>query len=174
MSDGTEWHWQDAVDGIEYSIYVFPILPLAASPSSSLLPMTGRNYKNLWNWRLISSSLALSTNCQSSSQITAPVHSPSVNSPSNYLIPIQYLFIYLAPLHPIIFISILHILPLQIYHSSVLLAILYLLCHHGFFFFAFTSLILHAHLICTHIVYSMCNSVLLFVSLCFILARSQF
>ena len=34
------------------------------------------------------------------SQITAPVHSPSVNSPSNYLIPILYLFIYLAPLHP--------------------------------------------------------------------------
>ena len=35
---------------------------------------------------------------QSSSQITA--HSPSVKSPSNYLIPILYLLIYLAPLHP--------------------------------------------------------------------------
>ena len=30
---------------------------------------------------------------QLSEQITAPVHSPSVNSPSNYLIPILYLFI---------------------------------------------------------------------------------
>ena len=48
----------------------------------------------------MSPSLALSTSCQSSSQITAPVHSPSVNSPSNYLIPLLYLFIYLAPLHP--------------------------------------------------------------------------
>uniref|UniRef100_A0A8K9X3J7 Reverse transcriptase domain-containing protein n=1 Tax=Oncorhynchus mykiss TaxID=8022 RepID=A0A8K9X3J7_ONCMY len=45
----------------------------------------------------------------------------------------EYLFIYFAPLHPIIFISTLHILPLQIYHSSVLLAILYLPCHHGLF-----------------------------------------
>ena len=47
-------------------------------PSSSLLPMTGTNYKNLWNWRHLSPSLALSTNCQSSSQITAPVHSPPI------------------------------------------------------------------------------------------------
>ena len=54
------------------------ILPLAASPSSSLLPMTGTNYKNLWNWKHLSPSLALSTSCQSSSQITAPVHSPSI------------------------------------------------------------------------------------------------
>ena len=51
------------------------------------------------SWRLISPSLALSTSCQSSSQIVAPVHSPSVNSPSNPLIPILYLFIYLSPLH---------------------------------------------------------------------------
>ena len=77
-----------------------PIPPLAAFPSSSLLPMTGTNCKNLWSWRLISPSLALSTSCQSSSQITTPVHSPSVNSPSNYLIPILYIFIYLAPLYP--------------------------------------------------------------------------
>ena len=55
--------------------------------------------KNLCSWRLISPSLALSASCQSSSQITAPVHSTSVNSPSIYLIPILYLFIYLVPLH---------------------------------------------------------------------------
>ena len=59
------------------------------------------------------------------------------------------LFIYFAPLHPIIFISTLHILPLQIYHSSVLLAISYLLCHHGLFF-AFTSLI-SPHLLTSYI-----------------------
>ena len=57
-----------------------------------------------WSWRLISPSLTLSTSCQSSSQITARLHSPSVNSPSNYLIPILLLlFIYFAPLHPSIF-----------------------------------------------------------------------
>ena len=60
--------------------------------------MTGTNCKNHWNWRLISPSLTISTSCQSSSQNTAPVHSPSVNSPSNCLITILYLF--LAPLHP--------------------------------------------------------------------------
>ena len=62
--------------------------------------MTRINCKNHWSWRLLPPSLALSTSCQSNSQITAPVHSPSVNTPSNYLIPILYLFIYLAPLHP--------------------------------------------------------------------------
>jgi hypothetical protein len=57
------------------------------------------NCKNLWSWRLISPSLSLSTSCQSSLQITAPVHSPSVNSSSTYLIPIL-VFIYFAPLRP--------------------------------------------------------------------------
>jgi hypothetical protein len=47
--------------------------------------MTGTNCKNLWSWRLTSPSLALSTSCQSSLQITAPVLSLSVNSPSIYL-----------------------------------------------------------------------------------------
>ena len=60
--------------------------------------MTGTNYKIHWSWRLISPSLTLSISCQSSLQIIAPVHSPSVNSPSNYLIPI--LFCFFAPLHP--------------------------------------------------------------------------
>ena len=72
---------------------------LAAFPYSSLLPMTGTNCKNHWSWKFISPSLALSTSCQSSSQITGPVHSQSVNSPSIYLIPIMYLFNYLAPMH---------------------------------------------------------------------------
>ena len=54
--------------------------------------MTGTNCKNHWSWRLTSPSLALSTSCQSSLQITAPVHSPSVNSPSIYLISILYFF----------------------------------------------------------------------------------
>ena len=71
-----------------------PIPPLASFPSSSLLPMTGTNCENHWSWRLISPSLPLSTSCQSSSQIAASVHSPSVNSPSNYLILIL-LFIFL-------------------------------------------------------------------------------
>ena len=80
-----------------------PIPPLAIFPSSSLLPMTGTNCKNRWSWRLLSPSPTSSTSCQSSSQIIAPVHSPSVNSPSNYLIPILYfLFFYFAPFHPAI------------------------------------------------------------------------
>jgi hypothetical protein len=50
----------------------------------------------VFQYRHQSSSLMLNaSSCQSSSQITAPV-----NSPSNYLIPILYAFIYLAPLHP--------------------------------------------------------------------------
>jgi hypothetical protein len=60
--------------------------------------MTGTNCKNHWSWRLVSPSLTLSIGCQSSLQIIAPVHSPPVNSPSNYLIPILYLFF--SPLHP--------------------------------------------------------------------------
>ena len=70
------------------SRYISLVTPKANSylgvfPSCSLLRMTGTNCKNHWSLRLISPSLTLSTSCQSSSQITAPVHSPS-----NYLIPI--------------------------------------------------------------------------------------
>ena len=46
--------------------------------------------KNHWSWRLISPSLTLSIRSKSSLPITAPVHSPSVNSPPNYLIPTLY------------------------------------------------------------------------------------
>ena len=56
--------------------------------------MTGTNCKNLWSWRLMPPSLALSISCQSSSQITAPVHSSSVNSASNLPHP-HTVFIYL-------------------------------------------------------------------------------
>uniref|UniRef100_A0A8C7HF78 Sodium/calcium exchanger membrane region domain-containing protein n=1 Tax=Oncorhynchus kisutch TaxID=8019 RepID=A0A8C7HF78_ONCKI len=89
--------------------------------------------------------------------------------------PFPTVFIYFPPLHPIISISTLHILPLQINHSSVLLAILYLLRHHGLYF-AFTSLI-SPHLLTLYIdlcfyciIDSMCNSVLLYVSNCFALS----
>ena len=91
---------------------------LVIFPSSSLLPMTGMNCKDLWSWRLISPSLALSTSYQSSSQITEPVHSPSVNSPSIYLPHPHTVFIYLscsfAPQYLYLHINLLHI-----YHSSV-------------------------------------------------------
>uniref|UniRef100_A0A8K9XH44 Reverse transcriptase domain-containing protein n=1 Tax=Oncorhynchus mykiss TaxID=8022 RepID=A0A8K9XH44_ONCMY len=89
------------------------------------------------------------------------------------------LFIYFAPLHPIIFIYTLHILPLQIYHSSVLLAILYLLCHHGLFCLYLPYLTSFAHivyrlvytvLLTVCLFYSMCNSVSLYVSNCFALS----
>jgi hypothetical protein len=58
---------------------------LAAFPSSSLLPLTGTNVKNHWNWRLITPSIILRISCQSSLPIAAAVHSPSINSPSNQL-----------------------------------------------------------------------------------------
>jgi hypothetical protein len=62
-----------------------PIPPLATFPYSSLLPMTGTNYKKkIIEADLISPVLTLSTSCQRFSQITA--HSP--------------LSMYLAPLHP--------------------------------------------------------------------------
>ena len=79
---------------------------LAAIPSSSLLPMTGMNCKNHWSWRLISPLLTLSVSCQSSLPITAAVHSPSVNSPSNYLPHPHVLFTFFGLLHTLISTSI--------------------------------------------------------------------
>ena len=65
-----------------------------------------------------SPSLALSTSCHSSSQITAPVHRPSVNSPSIYLPHPHTVFVYLscsfAPQYLYLHIHLLHI-----YHSRV-------------------------------------------------------
>ena len=88
-----------------------PTPPLAAFPSSSLLPMTGTNCNNHRSWSLISPSLTSSINCQS----IAPVHSPSVNSPPNYLITILlFLFCSFAPQYLYLHIHLLHI-----YHSSV-------------------------------------------------------
>ena len=85
-----------------------PIPHLAASPSSSLLPMTGTNCKNHWSWILISPSLTLSISCQSSLPIIAPVHSPYVNSPPNYLIPILLFFCSFAPQYLYLNIHLLH------------------------------------------------------------------
>jgi hypothetical protein len=62
--------------------------------------MTGTNCKNLWSWSLISPSISWSISCQSSLPIIAPVHSPSVNSPLNFLIPIL-LFIFLLLCTPV-------------------------------------------------------------------------
>ena len=57
-----------------------PTAPLVAFLSSSLLPMTEVGDS--------SPSLNLSISCQSNLPIMVPVHSPSVNCPPNYLIPI--------------------------------------------------------------------------------------
>ena len=46
-----------------------------------------------------------------------------------------------------LFLSTLHILPLQIYHSSVLLALLYLLRHHGLFCLYLPNLTSLAHIV---------------------------
>ena len=49
------------------------------------------DWNKLQSWSLISPSLTLSISCQSSLPITEPVHSQSVNSTPNYLIPILLL-----------------------------------------------------------------------------------
>ena len=83
-----------------------------------------------WSPPRISPSPTLSISCQSSLQIIAPVHRPSVNSPSNYLIPIYIFFLFsFAPQY-----FYLHIHLLHIYHSSVYL----LNCH----YFAITAYLL--------------------------------
>ena len=150
-----------------------PTLPLATFPSSSLLPMTGKNCKNLWSWGVISPSLTLSISCQSSLPITVPVHSKSVSSTPKYLIPIL-LFTLLLFCTPVFLLAHRH---LQVYHSSIKLqncnyfaTMAYLLPYlltpfahtvYRFFYCVFD---------CTF-VYPMCNSVLFFVALlCLILA----
>jgi hypothetical protein len=69
-----------------------------------------------WNKLQKSLKLSLSTSCQSSSQITAPVHSSSVNSSSNLPHP-HTVFIYLscsfAPQYLNLHIHLLDILPFQ-------------------------------------------------------------
>jgi hypothetical protein len=69
--------------------------------------------------------------------------------------------------------------PLQMYHSSVWLAILYLLCHHGLFCLYLPYLTSFAHivyrvvytvLLTVCLFYSMCKSVSLYVSYCFALS----
>ena len=138
-------------------------LSAACARNSSLLPMTGRNFKNHWSWRLISPSLTLSTSCQSSSQITAPVHSlsvnsPSVNSPSNFLIPIMLLIIF-APLHPSISTC------TFIFCTSITPVFKLLNCNH----FASMAYLLPlpplSYLICTHCTYTFFSILLLTVCL---------
>jgi hypothetical protein len=119
----------------------------------------------------------LSTSCQSSSQITAPLHRPSVNSPSNYLIPhtVVYL-IYFAPLHPSIstctLIFCTSITPVFNFYIVIILPLWPIYC--------LTSLIQpHLHKLYIYFfycvidcmfAYPMFNSVLLFVSHCFALS----
>ena len=94
----------------------------------------------LWhyeNWKHLSPSLALSTSCQRSSQITAPVHSPSVNIPSPYCS--LFILLLCTPVSLLAHSSSAH-LPFQ-----CLIAILKLLCHHVLFI-ALTPL---SYLICT-------------------------
>ena len=146
--------------------------------------MTGTNCKNLWSWRLISPSLALSTSCQSSSQITAPVNSPSVNSPSIYLPHPHkvfiHLFIYLAPLHPSIstctFIFCTSTIPVFNCYNVItsppwpIYCVTSLILPH--FHSLFMDLLFYFVLLCYWLcfVYSMCNSVLLYVLNCYALS----
>ena len=162
------------------SRYISLVIPRANTsfPSSSLLPMTGKDCKNRWSWRLISSSLTLIISYQSSLPITEAVHSPSVNSPSNYLPHPHIVFVYFFLLFctPVFLLAHHH---LHIYHSSVN----FLNCN----YFATMAYLLpylltpFAHTVyrffycvidCTF-VYPMCNCVVFVALLCFILARSQ-
>ena len=54
--------------------------------------------KNHWSWRLIPPSITLSISYLSSLPLAAAVHSPAVNSPSNYLPHPHIVFIYLFSL----------------------------------------------------------------------------
>jgi hypothetical protein len=134
----------------------------------------------------ISLSLTLSTSCQSSSQITAPVHSPSVNRPSNYLIPILYLFIYLAPLHPSIPVSLLAPLHPSISTCSFIFCTSTIPVFNCYIaitsplwpIYCLTSLILpHLHILVLlyywlYVYYSMCNCVVVCVELLCCMCRT--
>ena len=104
------------------SRYISLVIPKAAFLYSSLLSMTGTNSKNRWSWRLIFPSLNISY--PSSLPINAPAHSPSVNSPFSYLIPIL-LFIFLLHCTPVSLLAHHHLL---MYHSSVNLLLCLWLC----------------------------------------------
>jgi hypothetical protein len=144
--------------------------------------MTGTNCKNHWSQRLLPPSFALSTSCQNSSQITAPIHSSSVNSPSNLPHP-HTLFIYLSillQLHPSL--STCTFIFCTFYHFQCVIAILQFLLHNGLFNRLTTLILPHLHMLYIDffyciidcmLVYSMCNCVVCVELLCFILARSQ-
>ena len=134
------------------------------------------------NWNDIychttSTPLALSTSCQSSSQITAPVPSSSVNSPSNLPHPHTvciYLSCSFAPQYLNLHIHLLHILPFLYcnYFSTMAYLLPYLSYPTSFAHIVYR--LVYTVLLTVCLFYSMCNSVLLCVELlCFILARSQ-
>ena len=138
--------------------------------------MTGTNYKTLWKWKHLSSSLALSTSYQSSSRITAPVHSPSIIQPKQLPLPLLYLFSSFAP----------HYFYFYFAHSSTAnLPFQCFTCYIVFTLppwpvFVFTSLI-SPHLLTLYIdlfllyywlyvCFTPCVTVLLYVSHCFALS----
>jgi hypothetical protein len=102
------------------SKYISLVTPKANSNFGSL----SFQFSAANDWNELQKSLKLKThislsnfNHQLSEQITAPVHSPSVNNPFNYRIPILFFFCSFAPQY-----LYLHIHLLYIYHSSVLIA----------------------------------------------------
>ena len=122
----------------------------------------------------ISPSLTLSISCQSSSPITVPVHSPSVNSTLNYLILILLCiyFCYFAPqyfyLHIIICTPITPVLmPNFNYFTSMAYLLPYL---PNITTFPLTVHIFYSCVIDCTFVYPLCNSMLLFLSHCFALS----
>ena len=123
---------------------------------------------DLFLWQQVTNSLTVSISCQSSLPITVPVHSPSVNSPTNYLIP-TLLFLF-ALLHPSIS-TCTSITPVLTLNCNYFATMVYLLPY-------LPNLITFAHtvhrvfycVIDCMFVYPMCNSVLLFSSHCFALS----
>ena len=124
--------------------------------------MTGTNCKNYWSWILISPSLTLSISCQSGLPITVPVHSPSVNSTPNYLIPIlSFVLLFCTP------VSLLAHHHLHIFNSQRLISKMSPLWPINLTTFAHTLHRLFYCVIYCTCVYPMCNSMLLFLSHCF-------
>ena len=120
-------HWLPVIDKsllVKAPPYLSSLVTIAAPTRSTrssryislISPKANTSFGRLFfqfsaanDWNELQKSLELETHISLTSfkhqlleqlTITAPVHSPSVNSPSIYLIPKLYLFIYLVPLHP--------------------------------------------------------------------------